>query len=101
MELINPKAVSTRIVFVREEAVSLWHLADVAISRSVGGGLSAARVEFMALHGKWIHPLMQVDTVSEMHKLHGPQPLICQRCLDEFSLAADLIKRKNLLRFIK
>ncbi len=100
MELIDPKAVSTRIVFVREDVASLWHLADVSISRAVGG-LVSARVEYMALHGKWIHPLVQVDTVSEMQTKHGPQPLICQRCLDEFSLAADLIKKKNLLRFIK
>jgi hypothetical protein len=91
---IRPKGESRRLVFVRQSRVGLWHLADVSINRAMPDN----SIEFMALHGKYIHPIEQVDTVV------GASPRIatdgfCARCLDEYHLALPMIQKHGLLRF--
>lgn len=95
MELIDPRAVSTRIIFVRDSVASrVWHLADVAISKAVG-----ASVYHMALHGAYVYPGTKADTVAEARKLTGPGDRFCERCLEEFELARDVIEKRKMMKF--
>lgn len=92
---LNPNAGSVRLVFVRDSQLSrVWHIADVAISKEAG-----QRVLYMALHGDWVYPGVQADTMLQAELQTMPGFTFCARCLEEYKLAEDVIKEKGMVRF--
>lgn len=92
---LAPGAVSTRLVFVSQSVTdSVWHLADCALTRAMPDG----KVFMMALHGDWIYPGEQVDTVLQA-RLRTDKTHVCEACLKEYELAREIIEQRGLLRF--
>jgi len=91
----NPGSVSTRIFFAKDsESSILWHLCDAALGQAHFG-----KVWYMALHGAFLYPVVQCDTVLQCKIRLGVADQFCRNCLDEYELAKDVIERKKLLKF--
>lgn len=94
---IDPRQVSRRLFFAKTgELETVWHLCDASLGRALPDGKG---VEFVALHGKYIYPVVQCDTVLQADLRRGLTDGLCARCMREFHLAVDLICQKRLLKF--
>lgn len=93
----NPEAVSTRLFFAQERALSLvWHICDAAIWKPSPDG---KEVLTMALHGSYMHTAIKCDTVLQVKLKLREGETMCARCVEEFELAKQIIMKRDLLKF--
>jgi hypothetical protein len=93
--MIAPNAVSQRLFFAKSGTLSkVWHICDAAL----GKGLPDSTVTFMALHGDYVYPTEQCDTVLQL-QIRCMADVICEKCLRQFELAQATITERGMLRF--
>lgn len=94
--LVNPRASSIRLFFAKQsELDSAWHICDAAL----GSWSSGEGTLYVALHGARMYVGVKADTVLQADLRRGVTDGLCQRCMEELILAADLVKDRRLLRF--
>ncbi len=75
---------------------SVWHICDQALGYQFHGH----ETRFMSLHGDLLYPVVRCDTVIAMHeKIDRQRDYLCERCLLEFTLAAEEIAKKGMVKF--
>lgn len=92
---VNPNKASVRLFFAKDSIQdTVWHICDAALGKLVG-----SHVFYMALHGSFMYATERADTILSADIQRAPTDRLCQRCLDEYILAQDIIEMKGLLRF--
>lgn len=92
---VNPNKASVRLFFAKADTQdTIWHICDAALGKEAG-----KHILFMALHGAFMYPAERADTILSADIQRAPTDKLCQRCLDEYVLALDIIGVKHLLKF--
>lgn len=92
---VPPDKASTRLFFAKQHPMDrFWHICDASLGRPYG-----RHIFYMALHGSYMFPTDRADTVLQADILRAPTDKLCQRCLDEYILAVDIINRKDMIKF--
>lgn len=89
---IAPDAVSKDLMFAKTSLTdTVWHIIDWS-------EITENR-QMIALHGAYIKPNLEADSLIRLSLLEPNRILICQGCFDEFMLAKEVIDRMPQKQF--